>query len=132
MSVQAARTGLTLWHLKGADAYLAYHHAVFASGEHEGRLSQPAIDAALQAAVTNARRREASDTCCLPGAVVMGGADGGEGLRPPGGGVSGGGAGHARYPDATGQKPGGLRGVGAGNGRIHAARRTQQPAPGSG
>lgn len=57
MSVQAARTGLTLWHLKGADAYLAYHHAVFASGEHEGRLSQPAIDAALQAAVTNARRR---------------------------------------------------------------------------
>lgn len=50
MSVQAARTGLTLWHLKGADAYLAYHNAVFASGEHEGSLSQPAIDAALGAA----------------------------------------------------------------------------------
>lgn len=50
MSVQAARTGLTLWQLKGGDAYLAYHNAVFASGENEGRLSQPTLNAALQAA----------------------------------------------------------------------------------
>ncbi|BEM02391.1 DSBA oxidoreductase (plasmid) [Serratia marcescens] len=50
MSVQAARTGLTLWHLKGGEAYLAYHNAVFASGENEGRLSQPTLNAALQAA----------------------------------------------------------------------------------
>ncbi len=50
MSVQAARTGLTLWHLKSGDAYLAYHNAVFASGENEGRLSQPTLNAALQAA----------------------------------------------------------------------------------
>ncbi|WP_164141837.1 DsbA family protein [Serratia marcescens] len=50
MSVQAARTGLTLWQLKGGDAYLAYHNAVFASGENEGRLSQPTINAALHAA----------------------------------------------------------------------------------
>lgn len=49
MSVQAARTGLTLWQLKGGDAYLAYHNAVFASGENEGRLSQPTVNAALQA-----------------------------------------------------------------------------------
>ncbi|HBH6890268.1 DsbA family protein [Serratia bockelmannii] len=50
MSVQAARTGLTLWQLKGGDAYLAYHNAVFASGENEGRLSQPTLNAALLAA----------------------------------------------------------------------------------
>lgn len=50
MSVQAARTGLTLWQLKGGDAYLAYHNAVFASGENEGRLSQPTVNAALAAA----------------------------------------------------------------------------------
>ncbi|MGP3122694.1 DsbA family protein [Serratia nevei] len=50
MSVQAARTGLTLWHLKGGDAYLTYHNAVFASGENEGRLSQPTLNAALHAA----------------------------------------------------------------------------------
>ncbi|HAT4519005.1 TPA: DsbA family protein [Serratia marcescens] len=50
MSVQAARTGLTLWQLKGGDAYLAYHNAVFASGENEGRLSQPTLNATLQSA----------------------------------------------------------------------------------
>ncbi|HED2503873.1 TPA: DsbA family protein [Serratia marcescens] len=50
MSVQAARTGLTLWQLKGGEAYLAYHNAVFASGENEGRLSQPTLNAALLAA----------------------------------------------------------------------------------
>lgn len=50
MSVQAARTGLTLWQLKGGDAYLAYHNAVFASGENEGRLSQPTLNASLLAA----------------------------------------------------------------------------------
>lgn len=50
MSVQAARTGLTLWQLKGGDAYLAYHNAVFASGENEGRLSQPTVNTALIAA----------------------------------------------------------------------------------
>lgn len=50
MSVQAARTGLTLWQLKGGDAYLAYHNAVFASGENEGRLSQPTVNTALTAA----------------------------------------------------------------------------------
>ncbi|WP_337048235.1 DsbA family protein [Serratia liquefaciens] len=50
MSVQAARTGLTLWQLKGGDAYLDYHNAVFASGENEGRLSQPTVNSALTAA----------------------------------------------------------------------------------
>lgn len=38
-SMTAAQTGLQIWQQKGADAYLAYHNALFASGHDEGKLT---------------------------------------------------------------------------------------------
>lgn len=38
-SVIAAETGLKIWAQKGADAYLTYHDALFATGHREGRLT---------------------------------------------------------------------------------------------
>lgn len=49
-SLTAAKTGLQVWQQKGADAYLAYHNALYATGHDEGRLTQADIDkAAAQA-----------------------------------------------------------------------------------
>lgn len=42
-SLTAAETGLMMWQQKGADAYLAYHNAIFATGHHEGKLTQADI-----------------------------------------------------------------------------------------
>ncbi|MEZ3500338.1 thioredoxin domain-containing protein [Pantoea sp. KPR_PJ] len=42
-SLTAAETGLMVWQQKGAEAYLAYHHALFATGHQEGKLTQADI-----------------------------------------------------------------------------------------
>ncbi|WP_370521090.1 DsbA family protein [Pantoea sp. BAV 3049] len=49
-SLTAAKTGLQVWQQKGADAYLAYHNALYATGHNEGQLTQSDITrAAAQA-----------------------------------------------------------------------------------
>lgn len=42
-SKQAATTGLQIWKAKGADAYLAYHNGIYATGHNEGRLTKEDI-----------------------------------------------------------------------------------------
>lgn len=39
ISMSAAQTGLHAWKQKGADAYLACHNGVFATGSFEGKLT---------------------------------------------------------------------------------------------
>lgn len=48
-SLLAARTGLQIWQQKGADAYLAYHNALFATGHNEGKLTVGDIHQAAKA-----------------------------------------------------------------------------------
>lgn len=45
-SLTAAKTGLQVWNLKGADAYLTYHNALFATGHDEGKLTNADISGA--------------------------------------------------------------------------------------
>lgn len=45
-SLLAAKTGLQVWQTKGAQAYLKYHHALFAGGLTEGRLTNAAVETA--------------------------------------------------------------------------------------
>lgn len=45
-SLIAAKTGLQLWQERGADAYLAYHNALYATGHDEGELTQADITSA--------------------------------------------------------------------------------------
>lgn len=47
-SMTAAQTGLQIWKLKGADAYQAYHNALFASGHDEGKLTAQDIRRAAE------------------------------------------------------------------------------------
>lgn len=49
-SLTAAETGLMIWRQKGADAYLAYHNALFATGHQEGKLTQADIKKAASTA----------------------------------------------------------------------------------
>lgn len=42
-SLRAAETGLQVWQQKGAEAYLSYHNAVYATGHNEGKLKQADI-----------------------------------------------------------------------------------------
>ncbi|HCR1910593.1 TPA: thioredoxin domain-containing protein [Enterobacter kobei] len=49
-SLTAAKTGLQVWQQKGADAYLAYHNALYATGHDEGRLTQADINRAASQA----------------------------------------------------------------------------------
>lgn len=49
-SLTAAKTGLQVWQQKGADAYLAYHNALYATGHDEGRLTQADINGAASQA----------------------------------------------------------------------------------
>lgn len=49
-SMTAAKTGLQVWQQKGADAYLAYHNALYATGHDEGRLTQADINGAASQA----------------------------------------------------------------------------------
>ncbi|GAA3898017.1 DsbA family protein [Gibbsiella dentisursi] len=43
-SLTAANIGLRLWQQKGADAYLAYHNALYATGHDEGKLTNEDIE----------------------------------------------------------------------------------------
>lgn len=45
-SLTAAQTGLQVWEQKGAEAYLAYHNALYATGHDEGKLTQADISSA--------------------------------------------------------------------------------------
>ncbi|WP_262216252.1 DsbA family protein [Serratia ficaria] len=45
-SLLAAKTGLQVWKTQGAQAYLRYHHALFAGGLTEGRLTGAAVEKA--------------------------------------------------------------------------------------
>ena len=45
-SLMAAKTGLQIWLEKGADAYLTYHNALYATGHYEGRLTPSDISRA--------------------------------------------------------------------------------------
>lgn len=49
-SLSAAKTGLQIWQTRGADAYLKYHNALFATGHNEGKLTQSDINAAAKKA----------------------------------------------------------------------------------
>lgn len=46
-SLIAAKTGLQLWQEKGAEAYLIYHNALYATGHDEGKLTQADITSAM-------------------------------------------------------------------------------------
>ena len=48
-SLSAAKTGLQVWKQKGADAYLHYHNAIYATGHNEGKLTDADISAAAKA-----------------------------------------------------------------------------------
>lgn len=47
-SLNAAKTGLQIWRQKGADAYLTYHNAIFATGNNEGKLTNEDISTAAK------------------------------------------------------------------------------------
>ena len=48
-SLNAAKTGLQIWEQKGADAYLNYHNAIYATGNNEGKLTNNDIHTAAKA-----------------------------------------------------------------------------------
>ncbi|MCK6964541.1 DsbA family protein [Enterobacter bugandensis] len=48
-SQSAAKTGLQVWRQKGADAYLNYHNAIYATGHNEGKLTDADISTAAKA-----------------------------------------------------------------------------------
>ncbi|ELY5941304.1 thioredoxin domain-containing protein [Cronobacter malonaticus] len=48
-SLSAAKTGLQIWQQKGADAYVRYHNAIYATGHNEGKLTDEDISTAAKA-----------------------------------------------------------------------------------
>jgi len=54
-SLSAAKTGLQVWKQKGADAYLNYHNAIYATGHNEGKLTDADISAAAKAVKFDAK-----------------------------------------------------------------------------
>lgn len=54
-SMTAAKTGLQVWKQKGADAYLHYHNAIYATGHNEGKLTDADISAAAKAVKFDAK-----------------------------------------------------------------------------
>lgn len=54
-SLNAAKTGLQVWKQKGADAYLNYHNAIYATGHNEGKLTDADISAAAEAVKFDAK-----------------------------------------------------------------------------
>lgn len=54
-SLTAAKTGLQVWKQKGADAYLQYHNAIYATGHNEGKLTDADISATAKAVKFNAK-----------------------------------------------------------------------------
>ena len=62
-SLVAAETGLQIWQQKGADAYLSYHNAVYATGHNEGKLTaQDIARASVKAGKLKGKKAEALDT----------------------------------------------------------------------
>lgn len=62
-SMAAAETGLQIWKQKGADAYLAYHNAIYATGHDEGKLTpQDIAHASVKAGKLKGKKAEALDT----------------------------------------------------------------------
>lgn len=62
-SMAAAETGLQIWKQKGADAYLAYHNAIYATGHNEGKLTpQDIAHASVKAGKLKGKKAEALDT----------------------------------------------------------------------
>lgn len=59
-SMDAAERGQLIWQQKGADAYLAYHNAIFAMGRNEGKLTQQDIN--LASAKAGKLKGKAGDT----------------------------------------------------------------------
>lgn len=71
-SMNAAETGLQIWHLKGAAAYLAYHNAVFATGHNEGKLTQQDIShASAKAGKLKGKKAEMLDTLAQTDALAQ-------------------------------------------------------------
>lgn len=54
-SLSAAKTGLQVWKQKGADAYLNYHNAIYATGHNEGKLTDADISTAAKAVKFDAK-----------------------------------------------------------------------------
>ncbi|KGT87939.1 DSBA oxidoreductase [Erwinia typographi] len=54
-SLSAAKTGLQVWQQKGADAYLKYHNALYATGHNEGKLTAGDISTAAKAVGLSAK-----------------------------------------------------------------------------
>jgi len=58
-SKRAAETGLRIWQEKGAEAYLKYHNAIFATGHNEGKLTPSDINKAASAVNYVAKKNSA-------------------------------------------------------------------------
>lgn len=54
-SLSAAEIGLQVWQQKGADAYLNYHNAIYATGHNEGKLTAEDISTATKAVKFDAK-----------------------------------------------------------------------------
>ncbi|EDL7766161.1 DsbA family protein, partial [Salmonella enterica subsp. enterica serovar Muenchen] len=50
-SLKAAQKGLEIWKSAGADAWLAYHNGIFATGHNEGALTSEDISSVASAAL---------------------------------------------------------------------------------
>lgn len=71
-SMDAAETGLQIWHQRGAAAYLAYHNAVFATGHNEGKLTQQdIIHASVKAGKLKGKKAEMLDTLAQTDALAQ-------------------------------------------------------------
>ncbi len=63
-SLEAAKTGLQIYQQKGADAYLAYHNGIYATGHNEGKLTTADIQQQAKKAGLMRRRPPTSNRCC--------------------------------------------------------------------
>ncbi|HFZ8995617.1 TPA: DsbA family protein [Citrobacter freundii] len=71
-SMDAAETGLQIWRQKGADAYLAYHNALFATGHNEGKLTQQDIArTSAKAGKLKGKKAEVLDTLAQTDALAQ-------------------------------------------------------------
>lgn len=55
-SLEAAKTGLQIYQQKGADAYLAYHNGIYATGHNEGKLTMADIQQQAKKAGFDAKK----------------------------------------------------------------------------
>ncbi|MNP25276.1 DSBA-like thioredoxin domain protein [compost metagenome] len=72
VSMDAAETGLQIWKQKGAEAYLTYHNAVFATGHNEGKLTQQDIShASAKVGKLKGKKAEMLDTLAQTDALAQ-------------------------------------------------------------